>query len=357
MNDQAASAFPYHLEREGLLMQPDPLDPREAEGVLNPAAGWSGNQLYLLPRLVAAGNISRIGLSRVELDGGRPVGVTRLGVVLEPRMTWESGPLNAGVEDPRVTWIPALQLHVMTYVAYGPTGPRTAIATSADLVAWQRQGPVTYRWDAASEVDLNLYHNKDAVFLPEPVTAPDGQLSFAVMHRPMGVLNPDTSISDLPGDIPPIGEAGHQSMWMSFVPVAAATADPSELAHWRGHRFVAGPEYAWEELKIGGGPPPIRVPEGWLLLHHGVTGRIERGTDQQQHVHYAAGGMILDAERPWLIVNRSAEPLLEAQTEAERSGTVPNVVFPTAIVEIDGNHFVFYGMADSNIGVARLVRS
>jgi len=99
------------------------------------------------------------------------------------------------------------------------------------------------------------------------------------------------------------------------------------------------------------------VPEGWLLLHHGVTGRIEPGTDQQQHVHYAAGGMILDAQRPWLIVSRSAEPLLEAETEAERSGTVPNVVFPTAIVEIDGNHFVFYGMADSNIGVARLVRS
>jgi predicted GH43/DUF377 family glycosyl hydrolase len=36
---------------------------------------------------------------------------------------------------------------------------------------------------------------------------------------------------------------------------------------------------------------------------------------------------------------------------------VPNVIFPTAIVEIDGTHFVFYGMADSNIGVARLVRS
>ena len=38
-------------------------------------------------------------------------------------------------------------------------------------------------------------------------------------------------------------------------------------------------------------------------------------------------------------------------------GTVPNVVFPTAIEEVDGQHFVFYGMADSQIGVARLVRS
>ena len=33
---------------------------------------------------------------------------------------------------------------------------------------------------------------------------------------------------------------------------------------------------------------------------------------------------------------------------------MPNVVFPTAIEAIDGRHFVFYGMADSRIGVARL---
>ena len=93
------------------------------------------------------------------------------------------------------------------------------------------------------------------------------------------------------------------------------------------------------------------------MLHHGVTGWLEAGTDQQQHVHYAAGGLILDAERPWQVVARSAEPLLAPVTEDERHGTVPNVVFPTAVAEVDGNHFVFYGMADSSIGVARLVRS
>ena len=35
---------------------------------------------------------------------------------------------------------------------------------------------------------------------------------------------------------------------------------------------------------------------------------------------------------------------------------MPNVVFPTAIEEIDGVPFVFYGMADSKIGVAALER-
>ena len=31
-------------------------------------------------------------------------------------------------------------------------------------------------------------------------------------------------------------------------------------------------EYPFEELKIGAGPAPLRVPEGWLVIHHGVTG-------------------------------------------------------------------------------------
>jgi hypothetical protein len=36
----------------------------------------------------------------------------------------------------------------------------------------------------------------------------------------------------------------------------------------------------------------------------------------------------------------------------ERFGTVDNVVFPTAIEAVGGQHFVFYGMADTRIGVA-----
>ncbi|MCU1582252.1 MAG: glycosidase, partial [Microbacteriaceae bacterium] len=113
-------------------------------------------------------------------------------------------------------------------------------------------------------------------------------------------------------------------------------------------------EFAFEELKIGGGPAPIRVPEGWLLLHHGVTGTIDSAFAQQQNVNYAAGAMILDADDPSVVLDRTAVPLLEPATEDERGGIVPNVVFPTAIEEIDGALFVFYGMADSKIGVARL---
>lgn len=349
---ESSGEFPYRLVRDGVLMEPDPDDPMEAEGVLNPAAGWAEGELFLLPRLVAAGNVSRVGLARVRIDGGRPVGVERLGVVLEPSLSWERGAGNAGVEDPRTTWIEHLGLHVMTYVAFGPLGPRTAVAVSANLREWRRLGPVVYRWQEETSVDLNLHQNKDTLFFPEPVTAADGRLSFAVLHRPMGGIMPFSNAHG-PAPAPPPG--GREAIWISFVPVEEVERDLAALTVWRGHRFVAGSEYPWEALKIGGGPPPIRVPEGWLLLHHGVTGRLDQGTAQQQHVHYAAGGMILAAEEPWRVLARSAEPLLEPDTEEERSGIVPNVVFPTAIVEIDGQRFVCYGMADSRIGVARLV--
>jgi predicted GH43/DUF377 family glycosyl hydrolase len=66
--------------------------------------------------------------------------------------------------------------------------------------------------------------------------------------------------------------------------------------------------------------------------------------------------MILDPDDVSRVLDRSSEPLLTAETDDERAGIVPNVVFPTATEEVDGVRYVFYGMADTKIGVARLDR-
>ena len=348
--------FPYVLTRVGVVMTPEPGNELEVEGVLNPGSGrdQAGN-VYLLPRIVAEGNISRVGLARVVIEDGVPVGVEREGVVLELDRGFEYGNGHAGVEDPRVTFIPRLGLHVMTYVAYGPLGPRTAIATSTDLREWTRLGPALFLYEESLDIDLGLFHNKDTVFFPEPVTAPDGVESFAVLHRPMWDIG-ETAPGE--GVRAPAGvDDTRQSIWISYIPVELVLSDIRNIVLWGQHRFVAGPEFPFEALKIGGGPPPLRVPEGWLVLHHGVTGVIESAFDQQKNVNYRAGGMILDADDPSRVIARSPEPLLEAETDDERSGIVPNVVFPTAIEEIDGQLWVFYGMADTKVGVARLDRA
>jgi predicted GH43/DUF377 family glycosyl hydrolase len=342
------------MERLGVVMTPRPGDPAEAWGVLNPASARDrSGQVFLFPRLVAEGNESRVGRARVLYDGdGTPCGVERLGVALEPEESWERNQRTAGVEDPRITFLPALDAWVMTYTAYGPLGPRIALALSGDLEAWERLGPVTYRYDDGLGADLNLYPNKDAVLFPEPVPGPSGP-RYALLHRPMWDLG---WLIEGEGEPLPRGlDDPRPGIWVSYVPADEVEADPRALLRLRDHRLVALPEHPWEALKIGAGPPPLRVGGGWLLVHHGVTGALERGTDLQQAAFYSAGALLLDGRDVSRVLARSTEPLLAPVTAGEREGIVPNVVFPTALEPRgDGTADVFYGMADSRIGVARL---
>jgi predicted GH43/DUF377 family glycosyl hydrolase len=336
-------------------MSPELGNPLESEGVLNPASGRNQDGvLWLLPRLVAAGNVSRIGLAEVTLTDGVPTGVRRDGVVLAPDAGWERALTHGGVEDPRITWIASLGVHVMVYIAYGPLGPRPALATSSDLREWTRRGPLHFGYEAALDTDLNLFPNKDTVFFPEPVTAPDGQLSYAMLHRPMWDLS---WVRDGEGTYLPAGlQDDRPGIWISYVPVENLRRGLGALTELSQHRLIALPHYEFEALKIGAGPPPLRIAEGWLVVHHGVTGKLLAGWDQQQRVRYTAGAMVLDADDPTVVLSRTSEPLLEPETGDETDGIVPNVVFPTAIEEIEGQLYVFYGMADSRIGVARLDR-
>ena len=65
--------------------------------------------------------------------------------------------------------------------------------------------------------------------------------------------------------------------------------------------------------------------------------------------------MLLDIDDPRRIVYRSSESILAPEADEERDGIVPNVVFPTgADLRANGQVDIYYGMADSAIGVARL---
>jgi predicted GH43/DUF377 family glycosyl hydrolase len=350
-----SDTVPYRITRLSRLMAPEPGNPLEAEGVLNPATAWGDDgRLYLYARLVAAGNVSRVGRAKVVLEDGVPVRVEREGVALEPVRGWEHGAGHGGVEDPRITRLDALGVHVMAYVAFGPLGPRPALAVSRDGRSWRRLGPVLFGYDDALDTDLNLFPNKDVALFPEAVPGPDGRPCFALLHRPMW----DLSFARA-GEPPPLpsGLADERpGIWISYVDAAEASRDLGALCRPYSHRALAGPARAWEALKIGAGPPPLRVPEGWLLIYHGVTGAINGAGSfvPQTDVRYVAAAMLLDAENPGRVLARSASPLLEPATAAETAGVVANVVFPTAVEQIGGVRYVFYGMADSQIGLARL---
>ena len=349
--------IPYRLTRLGIVMTPDPDDPLEAEGVLNPACGHTPDgRLHLLARVVAAGNVSQVMLAEVVVDDGVPVGVERRSIVLAPDMPWERGTNHGGVEDPRVTYIDRLGLHVMTYVAFGPLGPRIALAVSRDLMSWERLGPIHFGYEPQWGIDFNLYPNKDALFFPEPIIGPGGEPCYAMLHRPMWGANWLGLGDELP---PPAGIDERLGIWISYANAATVDADPRRLTALASHQCVANGEFPFESTKIGGGPPPIRVPEGWLLIHHGVEGEVDTSFDPSlsNSATYRAGALLLDPADPSRVLDRTAEPMLEPETAGERVGTVANVVFPTAIADIGDRQFVFYGMADARIGVAELERT
>jgi beta-1,2-mannobiose phosphorylase / 1,2-beta-oligomannan phosphorylase len=341
---------PFQMQRLGVLMRGDPHNADEALGVLNPATARAPDgRLYLFPRVVAAANYSRIGIAEVIFDAaGDPVAVERRGYALEPTESYEQNLHTAGCEDARITYIEPLRSYVMTYTAYGPHGPRIALASSADLIHWERIGPVKFAFDPALRVDFDLYDNKDALLFPELVNDPHGQPALALIHRPAHVQG---RMPVLPTGI----TEERASIWISYCSIEQAQANPAALLTWRDHRLLATPAQPWEETKIGGGTPPIRTPQGWLMIYHGVMGKILEGVDHQPHVRYSAGAMVLNIDDPRTIVYRSTEPILAPEADEERTGIVPNVVFPTGIdVREQGRVDIYYGMADAAIGVARL---
>ena len=347
----------FKMKRLGLIMQPEPGNPFEVEGVLNPAGvrGPDG-QFYLFPRLVGKGNYSRIGIARVKFDeAGDPAGVERLGIALEPETDYELRPDGSGgCEDPRITYGKDLNRYVMTYTALSPRGPRIALALSEDLFHWQRLGLATFR--PYEGIEFDGVDNKDASVFPVAIPDPDGKPAMAILHRPLfpGTRPEETVCNRRPASWISIERAsGFPTVrWIRM------DAEPYHLCHFTLHNRLASPVAPWEQLKIGGGTPPILTRHGWMVIYHGVHELAEPSVAAHK-LCYSAGVLVLSQEHPRVIRYRSPEPVLTPELPQERIGTVANVVFPTAIDRRDDlglpDRFdVYYGMADNRIGVARL---
>lgn len=321
----------------------------EELGVLNPAsARLRDGSLVLYPRMVAAGNISQIGLFSVnERDDGSVVCDQR-GFVLEPTQPYEirSEPGGYGCEDPRVTFIPILDLYVMAYVAFGPPGPQVAVAISADGLAWERLGPIHFG------TSQRPFADKDAAFFPEPVRSPGGVESIAFYHRPtinISVRDSENSLSF----IQKLSPDEREGIAIGYIPLEAVRRDPGNLCACAETHRLKLPPASWGKIKVGAGTPPIRVREGWLSVIHGVD--VLSQPSGSTKVRYGAGVVMHDIDRIARILYRSPEPLFVPNEPGELRGTVGQVVFPTAIDPRGPGAFdIYYGMADYQIGRGRM---
>lgn len=335
------------IKRLGVVLEPNN-DPKEEEGVLNPASTRTRDgKLLLYPRAVAKGNQSRVSIIAVTHNGDE-ISCERVGFALEPTAPYEfGGSQGNGCEDARVTFIPALDKYIMAYTAYGKQGPVVALAYSDDAYAWTRIGLVEF-----PENGKLPGGDKDAAFFPEPVISPSGVASLALYHRPMALMPPQ--------GIPEMLAMPHEkrdSIRIAYVPLEAVKKDIDALVKISESHLLLSPSPgdAWGQMKLGGGTVPVRIEEGWLSIYHGVDAEERSG---EKKSIYRAGIIVHDEKDPCKIVYRSPKPLLQPENADELVGIVDNVVFPTALdprPDLGKRVFdIYYGMADFKIGLARL---
>jgi predicted GH43/DUF377 family glycosyl hydrolase len=208
-----------------------------------------------------------------------------------------------GIEDPRITFLPALRKYAVVYTAYTRDGPGVALALTADFHAFERFGVIMSPED------------KDAALLPRQI---DGR--WALVHRPVS--------------------APRAHMWMSYSP---------DLKHWGGHTMIMEARKGswWDANKIGLSSPPIETPDGWLVIYHGVK-------QSCAGCMYRLGLALFDLNKPDVLLKRSREWVFAPETPYEQRGDVANVVFPCGhTIGQDGDAVnIYYGAADTSIGLA-----
>ena len=338
------------IERLGLVLAPDG-SPAETEGILNPAcARTRDGELLLYPRAVASGNISRVECVKTT-SVATGFETVREGFALEPQAEYE---LRAhpgyGCEDPRVTFVPVLDAYVMMYTAFGPAGPRIAVALSHDGRAWERLGLLRFSAPGMTDGD-----DKDAAMFPEPVISPSGVRSLAFFHRPMLHLSAVDGRAAIPM-IERMPFSDRESIRLGYIPLEPALRDRTNLLEVSESVLALSPNAEWGPIKIGGGTPPVRIAEGWMSLYHGVD--LVDNSGSKPKFRYSAGIIVQDYERPDRLLYRSPKPVLTPESDLECKGIVDNVVFPTGIdprADLGERVFdIYYGMADYTIGAARM---
>ncbi|MDD5440230.1 MAG: glycoside hydrolase family 130 protein [Candidatus Omnitrophica bacterium] len=208
---------------------------------------------------------------------------------------------NAGTYDPRLTQIG--DTFYFTWCVNSKHGPYIGMATTEDFKKFkQLENPL-------------FPPNRNCVLFPRKING-----KFAMYHRP--------------------SDRGHTPFGDMYY------SESPDLTYWGCHRFVFGPtKSGWQSTKVGPGPAPIEIKEGWLLIYHGVW------TSCNGYLYYA-GGAILDKEKPWKVLYRTKDYLLAPTEIYERVGDVPNVVFPSSAIVNDDTVRIYYGCADTCISIA-----
>ena len=318
------------MRNEGIILEKTALE-FENQAVLNPACIEKDGIIHLYYRAVGEGNVSSIGYCKLK----DPTKVfERMTVpLLFPEYDYE----KQGVEDPRIVEIDGV--YFLTYTAYDGRNARIVYAVSHDLAHFEKQGLISpdMSYDEAEDYFRELpiserylmfesYYKdklgknvllweKDASLFPEKINN-----KFALLHR----ILPGIQIIYF-DDFKNLTK----KYWIEYL---------KNL-----NKFILlDPEFLFENRNIGGGCPPIKTKEGWLLIYHAVE-------DIPGGKTYHAAAALLDLKNLQKVLGRLRDPLFSPEEPWEKMGAVKNVVFPTGAIVREGRLYIYYGAADTLI--------
>jgi predicted GH43/DUF377 family glycosyl hydrolase len=295
----------------------------DEKDVFNPAAVVRQGKIFLLfraeDRIGKYAGTSRIGLAISE-DG---LHFTKM---KEPVLFPDNDEMKiyeweGGIEDPRVVESED-STYVMTYTAYDGKLARLCLATSRDLQHWTKRGlvlngPYTDTWSK----------------------------SGAIVARKTG----DRMIA----------EKINGTYWMYWGDSDLHLATSEDLLHWNPVEdngklkpvLKPRPGYFDSQL-VESGPFAIITEKGILLLYNGMN--LATGGDPKIAAGaYCAGQALFDKREPSKLLNRLEKNFLMPDKPYEISGQVNQVCFIEGLVPFNEHWFLYYGTADSKIGVAR----
>jgi len=303
----------------------------EEYATFNPAAVVKDGKVYLLYRAEDAtgdmkigGHTSRIGLAE-STDGLR---FTRRGapVLFPDRDAQMALEWPGGVEDPRV--IEAEDgTYVLTYTQWNRDVPRLAIATSRDLVTWTKHGP------AFAKVAGGKYLKTESK-------------SGAILGRLEGDRIVATKVR------------GKYWMYFGVPDVQIATSDdliawtPLEDANGRPLKVLSPRPGYFDSWLVEAGPPAILTERGILVVYNAGNSAAYGDSRRPDRV-YTGGQALFDAHNPLRLIARGDEPFIEPTEPYERTGQyVEGTTFVEGLVRFNGRWLLYYGTADSRVGVA-----
>ena len=303
----------------------------EEYATFNPAAVVRHGRVYLLYRAEDASGDERIGghTSRLGLaESGDGLRFTRRAapVLFPDRDAQRGNEWPGGVEDPRIVETDD-GTYVLTYTQWNRDVPRLAVATSRDLITWQKHGP------AFAGVANDKYLRTESK-------------SGAILSRVVGTRNVATKVN------------GKYWMYFGVPTIRMATSD--DLIHWTpledadGNAItVLGPRPGYfDSWLVEPGPPALLTEHGIVLLYNaGNSGR--HGDARLPDRMYSAGQALFDAANPVKLLDRTAEPFIRPTEPYERTGQyVQGTTFVEGLVRFGGKWLLYYGTADSRVGVA-----